>query len=215
MDDKLSAYIDSEQELVTVKAMLLGRRDEVTSEMENVYQSTGTSHILAVSGLHFGIVFLLFSIIFGWLKTGRLRWLYYLLVLLGIWSFAFLTGSSPSVMRASLMLTIVLVAEFSSRKSSIYNSIFVSAFLLLLFDPYLLFSVSFQLSYAAVLGIVYLYQRIYALVFLRSSILNFLWKITTVSLSVQMITFPITLFYFHQFPLVFPVTNLIAIRQRR
>ena len=211
LDQKLSALISSKPELDMIKAMLLGRREEISSEMEFVYQSTGTAHILAVSGLHVGIVFLLFSMIFRSLKREKWKWLYYTILLAGIWSFAFITGSSPSVLRASLMISIILFAEALSRKSNIYNSIFVSAFALLMYNPNLLLSVSFQLSYAAVLGIVFLYNRIYPLLYFKGSIANFFWKISALSLSVQITTFPITIYYFHQFPTVFLITNLIAI----
>jgi competence protein ComEC len=211
LEAKLSAMINAERELEMIKAMVLGRREEISSEMEYVYQSTGTAHVLAVSGLHVGIVFLLISRIFRLLKKTNLRWAYYALVVLAIWSYAFVTGSSPSVLRASLMLSVIIFAEAYKRRSNIYNSIFVSAFALLIYDPNLLFSVSFQLSYAAVLGIVYLYGRIYTLLYLKNTIANFFWRITALSLSVQITTFPITIYYFHQFPTIFLITNLIAI----
>jgi len=109
------------------------------------------------------------------------------------------------------MITIFLLAEMSSRKSNIYNSILVSAFGLLLFDPNLLFSVSFQLSYSAVFGIIYLYNKIYKLAYFKNSLVNFFWKITVLSISAQIATSPITVYYFHQFPTLFLLTNLIAI----
>ena len=194
-----------------VKAMVIGRRDEITSEMEYVYNATGTSHILAVSGLHVGIVFLIFSRLFKFMNYGKLRWFYLTLIVMMIWSYALITGLSPSVMRASTMISIVLLADASWRKSNIYNSILVSAFLLLLLDSNLIYSVSFQLSYVAVFGIVFLYNRIYRLLFIKNRLLNFFWKITVLSISAQMATFPLTIYYFHQFPLFSLITNLLAI----
>jgi len=210
-EQTLSHYISEDRELNMIKAMALGRRDEITSEMEYVYQSTGTSHILAVSGLHVGIIFLIFSTLLKSMKNKRLKWLYYSLILASIWSFAFITGNSPSVLRASLMITIVLVAEILSRKSNIYNSILVSAFALLLVNPNLLFSVSFQLSYVAVFGIVYLYNKIYRLLYIKYRVINFFWKITALSISAQIATLPITVYYFHHIPTLSLITNLIAI----
>ena len=210
-EEILRQHIGTERELNMAKAMVVGRRNEVTSEMENVYEITGTSHILAVSGLHVGIIFILVSNIFKFARRNRLRWLYYAIILFSIWSFAMVTGMSPSVRRAGMMLSFIVIAEMIRRKSNIYNTIFASAFCILLFSPNLIFSVSFQFSYAAVLGIIFLYKKIYALVFVKNRILDFFWQITALSFSVQLATFPINVYYFHQFPSLFPITNLFAI----
>jgi competence protein ComEC len=210
-EEILSRYIRSARELNMAKAMVIGRRNEVTPEMEYVYEATGTSHILAVSGLHVGIIFLLVSSVFKFMKKTRHKWLYYAIVLFAIWAFALITGLSPSVKRAGLMLSFILIAEMINRKSNIYNTILSSAFCILFFSPNLIFSVSFQFSYAAVLGIIYLYKKLYALIFIKTRFLDFFWKITVLSFAVQIATFPINVYYFHQFPALFPVTNLFAI----
>lgn len=207
----LVKFISSERELNMIKAMLLGRREEITPEMEYVYASSGTAHVLAVSGLHVGIIYLIFSSVFKFLKRRKLNLIYYGVNLSAIWSFAFITGMSPSVQRAATMLSFIIIAELTKRKSNIYNTILVSAFFMLLYDPNLIFSVSFQLSYAAVFGIVFVYKRIYRLVYIKYKVLNFFWKITVISLAAQIATFPITIYYFKQFPVLFPVTNLLAI----
>jgi competence protein ComEC len=210
-EELLRNQIQTERELNMAKAMVVGRRNEVTPEMEYVYETTGTSHILAVSGLHVGIIFLVASSAFKFTRRKKLRWLYYAIILFSIWSFALITGMSPSVRRAGLMLSFIVIAEMLRRKSNIYNTIFASAFCILLFSPNLIFSVSFQFSYAAVLGIVFLYKKIYALIFVKNRILDFFWQITALSFSVQLATFPINIYYFHQFPILFPITNLFAI----
>lgn len=207
----LAKYISSSREFNMIKAMLLGRRDEITPEMEYVYASSGTAHVLAVSGLHVGIVYLIFSSIFKFLKGSKINFIYYGINLCAIWSFAFITGMSPSVQRAATMLSFIIIADLSKRKSSIYNTILVSAFFILLFSPNLIFSVSFQLSYAAVFGIVYGYKQIYRLFYIKYKVLDFFWKITVISLAAQMATAPITIYYFKQFPVLFPLTNLVAI----
>jgi competence protein ComEC len=207
----LEKFIPDDRELNFAKAMLIGRKDDITREMESVYASTGTAHILAVSGLHEGIIYLLVSMLLKGLKNGKLRWLYYGANLCAIWSFAVVTGLSPSAQRAATMLSCIIIGQYSGRKSNIYNSILVSAFILLLFSPNLIFSVSFQLSYAAVFGIVYLYPKLYNLLYVENKILDFFWKITVLSVATQLATFPISIYYFHQFPLLFPFTNLIAI----
>ena len=207
----LSTYILSERELNMAKAMLIGRREEIAPEMDYVYKSSGTAHILAVSGLHVGIIYLIFSFIFRFLKRSKLNWIYFAINFSSIWSFAIITGLSPSTQRAATMLTFILIAEFTRRKSSIYNTILASAFFILLFFPNLLFSVSFQLSFTAVFGIIFLYKKIYGLIYVKLKFLNFFWQITSLSLSAQIATFPITIYYFNQFPVLSPFTNLIAI----
>ncbi len=210
-ENVLAEYVSSEKARNLMKAMLLGRRDEISPEMEYAYAATGTSHILAVSGLHIGIIYLIFSTLFNFLKYGKSKWLYYVLVAISLWSFAIITGLSPSAQRASIMFTFILAGKLLSRNNNIYNSILASAFFILLFSPNLIYSVSFQLSYAAVFGIVYLYKKIYNLIYVQNKVINFFWQITVLSISAQIATFPITIYYFHQFPLLFPFTNLVAI----
>ncbi len=211
LENILEQHIDNDRELNLARAMLLGRRDEITPEMENVYSVTGTAHILAVSGLHVGIIFLLLIRVFRFLKRSHTRWLYFAIQLTGIWAFAMMTGMSPPVQRAAIMFSFIIIANWTRRSSNIYNTLFAAAFFILLFSPNLLFSVSFQLSFLAVLGIVYLYKKVYSLIFIENRILDFFWQITALSIAVQIAIFPITIYYFHRFPLLFPITNLIAI----
>jgi competence protein ComEC len=211
LDGLLAKYIPGERELNVARSMILGRRNEVSPEMEGAYQATGTSHILAVSGLHVGIIYLTLSFLFAFLNYGRFKLLYYGTILTGIWIFAMITGLSPSVLRAATMFSFFLIARLSGRDSNIYNTLFASAFFILLFSPMLIYSVSFQLSYLAVFGIVYLYNSIYGWFRIKNKVLDFFWKITALSVSVQIATFPVTIYYFHQFPALFALTNLFAI----
>jgi len=211
LDGLLSKYISGERELNVARAMILGRRNEVSPEMDFAYQATGTSHILAVSGLHVGIIYLMLSFLLAFLNYGRYRPLYYTAILAGIWSFAMITGLSPSVLRAATMFSFFLVARIIGRDSNIYNTLFASAFFILIFSPALIYSVSFQLSYLAVFGIIYLYNSIYGWVRIKNPVVDFFWKITALSISVQVATFPVTVYYFHQFPALFALTNLFAI----
>jgi competence protein ComEC len=210
-EDILSQCLSGTRELNMARAMVIGRRNEITPEMEYVYEATGTSHILAVSGLHVGIIFLVISFVFKFAKRKGLKWIYYSTLLFSIWSFALITGFSPSVRRAALMLSFIVVAEMIHRKSNIYNTLLASAFCILLFSPNLIFSVSFQFSYMAVLGIVYFYKKIYAFLYLKNRVLDFFWQITVLSVSVQLATFAINIYYFHSFPALFFLTNLFAI----
>ncbi|HEX5171246.1 MAG TPA: ComEC/Rec2 family competence protein, partial [Cyclobacteriaceae bacterium] len=180
-------------------------------ELLGAYASSGAIHVLAVSGLHIGILYAVITFVFGPLRRySRGKWVLAGVSLLCLWSYAFITGMSPSVLRAVTMFTFVSLAEVSNRRSNIYNTLALSAFCLLLYDPYFIMSVGFQLSYLAVLGIVYLYPR---LIFLWTppSWLIPAWKITCVSVSAQLATFPLGLLYFHQFPVYFLVSNLFVI----
>ncbi len=207
----LARYIHNEHELNMARAMVIGRRHEISPDMAGVYASTGTSHILAVSGLHVGIVYLIFGYILIFAKRRRRFLLYYGGILLAIWCFAFISGLSPSAKRAALMLSFILIGRAIGRKSNIYNSVFASAFCVLFFSPNLIYSVSFQFSYMAVLGIIFFYKKIYHLLYVKNKIFDFFWQITCLSFSVQLATAPISIYYFHQFPFIFPLTNLFAI----
>ncbi|MGB3467975.1 MAG: ComEC/Rec2 family competence protein [Cyclobacteriaceae bacterium] len=193
-------------------ALILGIKDNLDRELKSAYSSAGAMHVLAVSGLHVGIIHLLLNWIFGFLKrypSGR--FLFMICALFFLWCYAFITGLSPSVLRAVIMFSIVLIGNHAMRFHNIYNSLSVSAFLILLYNPYMLAEVGFQLSYAAVLGIVYLQPRIYQLCTFKNIILDKSWSITCVSIAAQLATFPLGLYYFHQFPTYFLVSNLVVI----
>ncbi|MBK7409721.1 MAG: ComEC/Rec2 family competence protein [Saprospirales bacterium] len=145
-------------------AMVLGYKEELPEEVRTTYAQTGASHVLAVSGLHVGLIYLLLT---GLLRKGNtrkvIRIFNTLLCRAGIWGFALLTGATPSVVRASTMFSFILVGKQLGRGISIFNSIAASAFLLLLINPFWLFNIGFQLSYLAVLGIVVFQPRWYQL----------------------------------------------------
>ncbi len=199
-------------ELEILSALTLGYKRELDPETKRVFSASGAMHILAVSGLHVGIVFWMIALLFGFLrkqKTGRLIFVIISIVLL--WSYAFITGLSPSVMRASTMFTIFVIGENISRKPNSYNSLAASAMFLLLFNPNNLFEVGFQLSYSAVFGILYLQPKLSNLITVNNKFLKFFWTLLTVSIAAQISTFPLTTFYFNQFPIYFWITNLFII----
>ncbi|MEZ4985542.1 MAG: ComEC/Rec2 family competence protein [Saprospiraceae bacterium] len=200
-------------ELAVASALRLGKRDELSAEVRNAYSETGAVHVLAVSGLHLGFIAWglgrLLSL--GPLYQRRFRWLRFFLTLVGIWAFALLTGMAPSVMRAATMFSFVLLGQTIGRTISIYNSLAASAFLLLMIDPFLLFDVGFQLSYLALLGIVFFQPRIYKLIFVPNRVLNYVWNLTSVGVAAQLATFPISIYYFHQFPLYFMLSGVVVV----
>ncbi len=199
-------------EFEILSALTLGYRKSIDPEIKQVFAVTGATHILAVSGLHVGIVYLVFSMVFGFLKKGRnSRYLFLFLSVTCLWAFAFITGLSPSVQRAALMFSVVAAGENLHRPSNIYNTLSASAFILLSFNPNLLFDAGFQLSYAAVLGIVYFQPLLGALFQPRERLQAYLWGLFTVSVAAQLTTFPLSASYFHQFPVYFWMSNLIVI----
>jgi len=211
-EETLHRYVDGEREQAIASALVLGVTDGLDNELLDAYSATGSMHILAVSGLHISIIYLIllrFLSPLNKLKGGR--WVVALISLGVLWLYAFVTGLPPSVLRAVTMFSFLAVARPWSRSTNIYNTLAVSAFLLLWFDPFLLFSVGFQLSYIAVLGIVYLYPRILLLWEPENMIAVEIWKLGAVAIAAQIATFPLGLLYFHQFPNYFLLSNLLVV----
>jgi competence protein ComEC len=193
-------------------ALILGQKEYLSPELRNAYSSSGAMHVLAVSGLHVGIIYLILQQFLSFIKGFKGdKWLQLILILVALWTYAIITGMSPSVLRASTMFSAVAISQSLGRKSGIYNSLSAAALILLCFDPYMITEVGFQLSFAAVIGIVLFQPPIYNLVYVRNKWLDKVWQITCVSLAAQLITFPMGVLYFHQFPNYFLVSNLIVI----
>lgn len=198
-----------DKEFGVAAAILLGYDEYLADEVRKNYVAAGSMHILCVSGLHVGIIYLLASFLLGFLK--RKKWqkdLKQVLLLFLIWFYALIAGLSPSILRATLMISFVIVGELIRRKGFAINSIAASAFILLCVNPYNLFEIGFQLSYAAVIGIVILQKPIYGLLYLKNKLLDRAWEITSVALAAQLATIPFTVFYFHQFTSYFWLSNL-------
>lgn len=199
-------------ELAVINALLLGQRNTISSELMQHYVGAGAIHILAVSGLHIGIILLLLSFIFSPLKHIKHgKNLSLLLIIICLWSYAFLAGLSASVVRAVTMFTALTIGIFSNRQSNIYNNLVISIFFLLLINPNYLFEVGFQMSYLAVFFIVWLQPMLEKMWKPKFWMLDKLWKLLTVSFAAQIGVLPLSLYYFHQFPGLFFLSNLIII----
>ncbi len=209
---QLSLYIKDKDALGVSSALLLGYKEDLNPETMQSFSKTGTLHVLAVSGLHAGIVFMILNVLTSFLlRLKRGKQIQSLLVLLGIWYYAYVTGLSPSVCRASLMFSLMAVAKLSNRKTSSFNVVFMSAFILMLLNPYIIVDVGFQLSYTAVLGILYLQPKLQKLYLPKFKVDEYIWGLLTVSFAAQIFTFPLSIYYFHQFPLYFLLSNLLVI----
>jgi competence protein ComEC len=201
-----------EEQFKILSALTLGYKRELDPEIKQVFSASGAMHVLAVSGLHVGIIFVALTFIFGFLKNKRFgRILFVVFIVSSLWVYAFITGLSPSVERAAAMFSFVVAGNSLRRQISIYNSLAASAFILLLVNPNNLFEVGFQLSYSAVFGIVYLQPRLHKLYTTKNKLINYLWALLTVSVAAQIATFPFTLYYFNQFPTFFWISNLFVI----
>lgn len=195
-----------------VSALLLGQRQYVDQDVIKSFVDSGTIHILAISGLHVGLILLILNRLFQPLhriKGGKTVASVLIVVLL--WSFAVVAGLSPSVVRAVTMFSLISVALHLRKSTNIYNTLIISAFILLLIRPNFLFEVGFQLSYGAVLGIVSLQPYFYKLWNPPHYFLDLGWQTLTVTVAAQLSILPISLFYFHQFPGLFFVSNLVII----
>ncbi|HRG57572.1 MAG TPA: ComEC/Rec2 family competence protein [Bacteroidia bacterium] len=199
-------------ELAIGSALILGFEDNLSNEVIGSFAATGALHVLSVSGLHVGIIFLVLNYILqllGESKTARVTKL--IVSLLGLWFYALITGMSPSVWRAATMFSLITIGKFYNKDVNTINIIGSSAFILLCINPFMITEVGFQLSYLAVIGIVTIHPWLYSLIEVKNKILNNIWSISCVSVAAQFITFPLGLLYFHQFPNYFLFSNLIVI----
>ena len=199
-----------EEEYAVAAAILLGYDDSLPQELRQQYVAAGAMHILCVSGLHVGVIFMVFSYMLFFLdeRKKNQRIIKQLILLILIWFYALLAGLAPSILRATIMLSFVIIGNIINRNGVVLNSLAASAFILLCVNPANLFDVGFQLSYAAVIGIVILQRPIMKLFYFKYNIINKIWEITSVTLAAQIATAPFTIYYFHQFPTYFWLSNL-------
>jgi competence protein ComEC len=198
----------SEEQAGVGKALLLGDKSDLSIETKESFSNAGAMHVLAVSGLHVGIIMYLLLFLLGRFSRFISRRTAVVICILFVWCYAGVTGFSPSVMRAAFMFSVLMFAQVWSQGSNSINTLFFSAFILLLINPLLIYSIGFQLSYLAVFGILILYDRIARLVMVENKWLRKLWEGTAVGIAAQIFTIPLTLYYFHQFPNYFMISNL-------
>jgi len=202
----------ADEQFAILSALTLGYKDALNPEIKSVFAGTGATHVLSVSGLHVGIIFLLLNVFLKPLKQGRGgRPVFVGLILLSVWFYSLLTGFSPSVLRSAVMFSFIVVGENMRKPTNIYNTLALSAFILLVIDPQLIFDIGCQLSYSAVLGIVYFHPKIYNLLHFRRWLPDQMWSLLVVSITAQITTFPLALYYFNQFPVYFWLSNYIVV----
>lgn len=210
--EKLSIFFVTRDELAVASALLVGFEDYLDPEIIQAFSSTGALHVLSVSGMHVGLVFVCLSWLLSFMdKKKILLMTKYSILLAFIWFYALMTGFSPSVLRSVVMLSLVIISKVRKREANTLNTMLGSAFLLLCYNPFYITEVGFQLSYLAVFGIVYLHPMLSQRYVAPNKLLHWIWQLTSVSITAQLMTFPLGLLYFHQFPLLFLISNLIII----
>lgn len=202
----------AKDELNVVIALILGQQQDISPEILKDYQLAGAVHILSVSGLHVGCIMIAIGFLLKPLpktKFGELLKLFIIIAFL--WLFALVAGFSPAVTRSVVMFTFIAIGEYSNRKTNIFHTLIASMFFILLFEPSFIFDVGFQLSYCALFFIVWLKPIFDKIWMPENKILKYIWGILSVSFAAQIGAFPLSVYYFHQFPGLFFVTNLMVL----
>lgn len=195
-----------------ISALTLGHKDDLSGNLKEAFQASGTSHILAVSGLHVGIIYTVLSLMFSlFSKTFKRLKISQFLIIGSLWLYAIIAGLSPSILRATIMLSIVSVGTIFRKQTYLVNILAATAFFILAHNPLQLFDVGFQMSFAAVAAIFYINPLINGILRVEHKGLKYLWSLLTVSISAQLGVLPITLYYFGTFPTYFFISNLIII----
>ena len=195
-----------------IVAITLGNKSYLHDEIKESFRASGTAHLLAVSGLHTGIIYMVFSLLLhplGKKRTGFIikQWL----IILMLWGYAFIAGLAPSVIRATIMLTLYIIGRMRHEASFTANTLAVAAFMILIFRPFNLFDIGFQMSFTAVASILWFQPQMVKLFEPDNRFTSYLWQVLTLTFSAQIGIFPIVLYYFGTFPTWFFITNLIAV----
>jgi competence protein ComEC len=194
------------------EALLIGYKNNLDNELVQSYSNTGVVHIIAISGLHLGLIYFVLLWLFNRLPfIKKHKSIKSIAVLVCLWLFSLITGASASVLRSAVMFSCILFGNLMQKKSSIYNSLAASAFILLCYNPYFIFDVGFQLSYLAIIGIIRFQKPIQNLFTPQYYLYRKFNEMASITIAAQIMTFPICVFYFHQFPVFFLLTNMIAV----
>ncbi len=203
---------DNKDELGIAEALLIGYTNDLDNDLVQAYSNTGVVHVIAISGMHLGLIYVMLVWVFGklpFIKKSKI--IQVVLILSCLWLFSLLTGASASVLRSAVMFSCIAIGKNFFKQASIFNSLAASAFILLCYNPYYLWDVGFQLSYLAVIGIIIFQKPIYNTIYIKNKYVNEVWKLVAISIAAQLLTFPICIYYFHKFPNLFILTNIIAV----
>ena len=207
----LATYLNTEASALC-KALCIADKTELSQNVKKDFSRAGASHILAVSGMHVGIIFTAISSLLSLISKSRKFKLFGgIFSIIFLWFYAFICGLQPSIVRACTMFSVPIIGKLLKRDSSSFNSLLFTAFCMLLYDYTYLFNLGFQLSFLAVAGILLFQKRIFNIFPLQNKILIWIWSLTSVSIAAQITTLPLTIYYFHNIPVLSLITNLIIV----
>ena len=209
---KLEEQEFGEAQIGVIQALLLGQRDAISDETYRNYKNAGALHVLAISGLHIGILLLLLRFVLQPLeRLPKGKTIKLIVIVFLLWGYAFVAGLSPSIVRAVTMFSFLAYALHLNRPTNTFNILALSLFVILLIKPLFLFQVGLQMSYIAVFAILWIYPKLQSFWQPKLFLIKKGWQFLSVSLAAQVGVLPISLFYFHQFPLLFFASNLAIV----
>lgn len=210
--DILRTYIPGRREAGVAEALLIGYRDDLDRPLLQSYVNTGVIHVIAISGMHLAMIYGLLIILLKPLqRNAATKWVRGVVILSVLWLFTLLSGAGPSIVRSAVMFSFIVAGESMRRKVSVYHTLSASAFFLLCWNPFFLWDVGFQLSYAAVLSIVIFSRPLTRWFYFRHAVTRRIWKLMAVTLAAQVLTTPLSIYHFHQVPNLFLISNLVIV----
>lgn len=208
----LKKYIPGKREAGVAEALLIGYRNDLDRDLVQQYANTGVIHVIAISGMHLAMIYGLLIVLLRPLqKSNKTKWIRGIIILAVLWGFSLLSGAGASILRSVVMFSFIVIGESMKRQVSVYHTLSASAFFLLCWNPFLLWDVGFQLSYAAVLSIVVFLKPVTNWFYFRNKIIDAVWKLCAVTLAAQILTTPLAIYHFHQVPNLFLLSNLVVV----
>lgn len=208
--EQLEMHITDKATLGLLQAILVGDKEMLDQELTDAYADTGIVHIMAISGAHITIFFLLVAFLLGWIKHRKYRWVKYIAAIPLIWLYVIVAGAPASAVRAATMFSLLGIGFALQKQPNGINQLLATAFFLLCVNPMWLYAIGFQLSFVAVLSIFIFYKPIYKLYTPNNKITRALWQAMAVSIAAEILVAPLVIYYFHLFPLQFIVANVLA-----
>ncbi|MEZ5055382.1 MAG: ComEC/Rec2 family competence protein, partial [Chitinophagales bacterium] len=209
----LKTHIPKTENFALADGILLGNDDLIDRNLYDTFAQTGILHILSVSGLHVGIVYLLLQLLLGCIrnKSKQTKMVKFLIILVCIWMFTLITGASTACVRAAILFTLIHSGTLQKEHVNNINLLAGAALIQVVYNANVIYDIGFQLSYLAMLGLFIFYKPIYATLYFKSYVLDKVWQLWSASIAAQLLTLPLSIYYFGNFPTYFLIANLYAI----